>query len=42
MDFSSFAKPKNNRLNSALYLILKISNKQELQGIAFNQDFMCL
>ena len=33
---SYFAVPKTIRLNSTHYFILKISNKQELQQIAFN------
>ena len=33
---SYFAVSKNNRLNSAHCFIMKISNKQELQQIAFN------
>ena len=43
------AAPKNIRLNSALYFIMKIPNKRELQQIAFNnssnvdfRDFMSL
>ena len=46
---SYFAAPKNIRLNSTHYLIMKIPNKRELQQIAFNhssdidfQDFMYL
>ena len=46
---SYFAVPKNIRLNSTHYFIMKIPNKQELQQIAFNhssdiefQDFMNL
>ena len=35
---SYFAVPKNIRLNSEDYFILKIPNKQELQQIAFNQS----
>ena len=35
---SYFAVPKNNRLNSTGYFILKISNKRELQQIAFNHS----
>ena len=35
---SYFALPKNIRLNSALYFIIKIPNKQELQQIAFNHS----
>ena len=33
---SYFAVPKNVRLNSTHYIIVKILNKQELQQIAFN------
>ena len=33
---SYFAVPKNIRLNSAHYFIMKILNKQELQQIGFN------
>ena len=32
------AVPKNIRLHSAHYFIMKISNKQELQQIAFNHS----
>ena len=46
---SYFAVPKNIRLNSTNYFIMKIPNKQELQQIAFNhssdidfKDFMNL
>ena len=46
---SYFAVPKNIRLNSAHYVVMKIPNKRELQQIAFNpssdidfQDFMNL
>ena len=46
---SYFAVPKNFRLNSTHYFIMKIINKKELQQIAFNhssdidfQDFMNL
>ena len=46
---SYFAAPKNIRLNSAHHFVMKISNKRELQQIAFNhssdidfQDFMNL
>ena len=46
---SYFAVPKNIRLNSTHYLIMKIPNKGELQQIAFNhssdiafKDFMNL
>ena len=35
---SYFAVPKNIRLNSTLYFIIKISNKWELQQNAFNQS----
>ena len=34
---SYFAVSKNNRLNSKYYIIMKISNKRELQQIAFNR-----
>ena len=44
---SYFSVPKDVRLNSTQYLIMKISNKRELQNIAINhsadtdyQDFM--
>ena len=44
---SYFSVPKDVRLNSAHYLIMKINNKRELQNIAINhsadidyQDFM--
>ena len=44
---SYFSVPKDVRLNSRHYLIMKINNKKELQNIAFNhsanidyQDFM--
>ena len=44
---SYYAIPKNIRLNSIHYFIMKIPNKQDLQQIAFNhlsdinfQDFM--
>ena len=33
---SYFAIPKNIRINSTHYFIMKIANKQELQQIAFN------
>ena len=33
-----FAAPKNIRLNSTHYFIMKIPNKQELQQIAFNHS----
>ena len=46
---SCFAVPKNIRLNSTHYFIMKIPNKQELQQMAFNHlsdidfnDFMNL
>ena len=46
---SYFAIPKNIRLNSTHYFVMKIPNKRELQQIAFNhssnfdfQDFMNL
>ena len=46
---SCFAVPKNIRLNSMPYFIMKIPNKRELQQIAFNhssdidfKDFMNL
>ena len=49
MTQSYFAVPKNNRLNSKHYFIMKIPNKRELQQIAFNhssdidfKDFMNL
>ena len=35
---SYFAVPKNIRLHSAHYFIVKIPNKQELQQIAFNHS----
>ena len=35
---SYFAVPKNIRLNSTQYLVLKIPNKRELQQIAFNHS----
>ena len=44
---SYFALPRNIRLNSMHYFLMKIPNKQELQQIAFNhssdidlEDFM--
>ena len=44
---SYFAVPKNIRLNSTYYFVMKIPNKRELQQIVFNhssdidfQDFM--
>ena len=44
-----FAVPRNSRLNSDHYFVMKIPNKRELQQIAFNhssdidfQDFMNL
>ena len=46
---SYFAVPKNIRLNSTHYFVMKIPNKRKLQQIAFNhssdidfQDFMNL
>ena len=46
---SCFAVPKNIKLNSTHYLVMKVPNKKELQQIAFNlspyidfQDFMNL
>ena len=43
---SYFALPRNIRLNSMHYFLMKIPNKQELQQIAFNHssdiDFMNL
>ena len=36
---SYFAIPKNIRLNSRHYFIMKILNKEELQKIAFNHLF---
>ena len=46
---SYFAVPKDIRLNSTQYFVMKIPNKRELQQIAFNhssdvefQDFMNL
>ena len=35
---SYFTIPKNTRLNSAHYFIMKIPNKQELQQISFNHS----
>ena len=35
---SYFAEPKNIRLNSTHYFIMKIPNIQELQNIAFNHS----
>ena len=35
---SYFAVPKNIRLNSTHYVVMKIWNKQELQQIAFNHS----
>ena len=35
---SYFALPKNIRLNSMHYLVMKIPNKRELQQIAFNNS----
>ena len=37
---SYVAIPKNIRLNSAHYFIMKIPNKQELQQTAFNQSYI--
>ena len=44
---SYFVVPKNTRVNSKLYFVMKIPNRQELQQIAFNhlsdinfKDFM--
>ena len=34
---SYFAVPKNIRLNSTHYFVMKIPNKREVQQIAFNQ-----
>ena len=49
MTKSYFAVPKNFRLNSTHYFVMKIPNKRELQQIAFNhsldidfQDFINL
>ena len=49
MTQSYFSEPKNIRLNSSHYFIMKIPNKRELQQIAFNpssdidfKDFMNL
>ena len=46
---SNFVAPKNNRLNSTHYFVMKVPNKRALQQIAFNhssdidfQDFMNL
>ena len=41
---SQFAVPKNIRLNSTHYFIMKIPNKQELQQIAYNHssDIDCI
>ena len=36
MTQSYFAEPKNIRLNSTHYFIMKTSNKQEIQQITFN------
>ena len=36
---SHFSVPKNIRLNSTQYFIMKIPNKQDLQQIAFNHSF---
>ena len=35
---SHFAVPKNIRLNSTHYFVMKIPNKRELQQIAFNHS----
>ena len=35
---SYFAVPKNIRLNSTHYFVMKIPNKRELQQIAFSQS----
>ena len=35
---SYFSVPKDIRLNSTHYLIMKINNKRELQNIAINQS----
>ena len=35
---SYFAVPKNSKLNSTHYFIMKIPNKRELQQIAFNHS----
>ena len=35
---SYFAVPKNIRLNSTHYFVMKIPNKRELQQIAFNHS----
>ena len=35
---SYFAAPKNIRLNSSHYFVTKISNKRDLQQIAFNHS----
>ena len=35
---SYFSVPKDVRLNSAHYLIMKINNKRELQNIAINHS----
>ena len=35
---SYFSVPKDVRLNSTHYLIMKINNKRELQNIAFNRS----
>ena len=49
LNISYFAVPKNIKLNSTHYFVMKIPNKRELQQIAFNhssdidfQDFMNL
>ena len=35
---SYFAVPKNIRLNSTHYFVMKIPNKRELQQLAFNHS----
>ena len=35
---SYFAVPKNIRLNSTHYIVMKIPNKRELQQLAFNHS----
>ena len=35
---SYFAVSKNIRLNSTFYFIIKVTNKQELQQVAFNHS----
>ena len=39
---SYFAVPKNIRLSSTHFFVMKIPNKKKLQQITFNQDFMDL